>query len=121
MYLMFADEADFSQTNPEKFFIFGGVLIKFSQLHALHAVILRIRREAGFRTSDSFKSKSRSRPEHVTQEKHTTAKQQLMEAAHEKGCCSFLTLRSTPSHKTESMMISFHLVQIRSLRGSISF
>lgn len=85
MYIMFADEADYVQGNNDIFFVYGSVFINVNQLSGLQAVIARIRRDAGFKDTESFKFKTKSRPENITREVHTAAKQKLLKAAHEKG------------------------------------
>jgi hypothetical protein len=83
---MYTDETNSSPSANTKFFVYGGLIVPMPNLERLHSTIERIRRDAGYRPTDTLKFDTRARPEYVERELCTAAKQQVIESCLALGC-----------------------------------
>jgi len=84
VYWFLVDETN---KNPvrDHFFIVGGLVFTPEQASAIDAELRRIRSVAGYKTMDSLKFDTNSRPDHVSVEDATRAKDQVIDALREHG------------------------------------
>jgi hypothetical protein len=80
MYLLLTDETN-KQRTVTKFFVYGGVFIPTKNIPELSKRVERIRLEAGYLKSDTFKYSSNSRPRHISREKFNDAKSKVIDAS----------------------------------------
>jgi len=78
MYILFTDETNQQPSESINFFIYGGIIIPEDSLIPLHEGIDLIRNNYGFKKSDEFKFDTRTRPESITIESFTKAKNDLI-------------------------------------------
>ena len=81
MYLLVADEAVHQQTDPTKFFVFGGILVHADQVATITSQIESIRNNYGFLYSDPFKFSPNDRPPQVSREEFIQAKVEVFRLA----------------------------------------
>ena len=77
------DETNVTETEKNKFFIYGGLIIHADQLHELTRRIEIIRVEAGLKPGDPLKFDTNSRPDHVSVPSYTAAKDKVVSACAE--------------------------------------
>jgi hypothetical protein len=80
-YVLFADEANPEQTDPNKFFIYGGLIVPTSQMQSIHSAIENLRGEAGMPPEAPLKFAAAERPKCLTADEHTLLKQRVYEIA----------------------------------------
>jgi hypothetical protein len=83
VYVLLTDETNQQPSERARFFIYGGVFFPADALPDLHDLVEEIRDDTGFNRDDELKFDTRSRPEHVTRQQHTTAKRRLLEGCAE--------------------------------------
>lgn len=83
--MLFTDETNKEHAPNAKFFIYGGVFFPAEKLAELHALVEKTRFNNSFQDGDSFKFDTRSRPNHVTREKYTAAKRDILNGCHQLG------------------------------------
>jgi len=86
MHILLTDETNRTPGKDAKFFIYGGLLFSLDKLDELDIEIERIRTSAGYRAGDEFKFDTRSRPSHVSSDKSTIAKRQVIDLCLRVGC-----------------------------------
>jgi hypothetical protein len=96
MYAMFGDEVLAEEGGGRKFFLYGGVFIDVDELPAIHEKIEKLRRDAGFGTSDSLKFVAKGRPGALSPEQHRDIKRAVIALAEEHGVtfCAYLVLQA---------------------------
>jgi hypothetical protein len=82
---MFADEANLSQSENAKHFVYGGVFLPAESAKELDREIGLVRTRRGFLSSDPLKSNTNDRPAQVDAQQHRDAKNELLELASECG------------------------------------
>lgn len=85
MHILLTDETNKQPSDRVKFFIYGGILFPANVLSQLDARIGQIRKELGYLPTDELKFDTRSRPEQVSIENSTIAKQRVVAACKEFG------------------------------------
>jgi hypothetical protein len=85
MYYFVTDETNVTPSNSAEFFIYGGLALSDEQLSKIHEDIRLIRERYGFQPSDSLKFDTNTRPEQVSIQDHTNAKNDVIEACYEAG------------------------------------
>ncbi|UWQ20693.1 hypothetical protein [Jannaschia sp. W003] len=78
MYFLVADEAVHQQTDPTKFFIYGGIIVPVDKVSSLTLGIEHIRSKYGFLPGDSLKFSPNDRPKQVSRERFLEAKQMVL-------------------------------------------
>lgn len=108
-YILFADEANPEQTDPNKFFIYGGVVFPVVAMAAIHEEIEILRFEFGMSPKDQLKFNTRSRPKELTPEQHTEIKMSVYEIAARHGVklIGYAILHSISRSKAHSELIQF--------------
>src|SRR5262249_27245467 len=86
MHLLLTDETNQQPGRDVKFFIFGGLIVPFEAVDALHQRIDEIRAAAGYRSEDELKFETKARPCHVAIPQATQAKDEVIAAAGKAGC-----------------------------------
>lgn len=92
MFIMIADETNKEESTEATFFIYGGLIYKHDVFQDLHYGIKRIREDAGFKSSDTYKHTSHCRPEYVTQEDFSKSKQDVIQLISDSECKFLLYL-----------------------------
>jgi len=78
VHILLTDETNIRPDGNVTFFVYGGILFPIEQLLVLHNGINRIRIENGYTTTDMLKFDTRSRPEYVSVDEATTAKNSVI-------------------------------------------
>ncbi len=86
MYLLFTDETNKEPNDNIRFFIYGGLFVPADNAVTLHKEIERIRNCTGYKSTDTLKFDTNSRPKHVSQKQATTAKKEIIEQCYLAGC-----------------------------------
>ncbi|WP_434619652.1 hypothetical protein [Tabrizicola sp. M-4] len=108
-YFLFADEANPEQTDPNKFFIYGGVIFPTSAIGLIHDEVEALRLDLGLSVQDQLKFNSRSKPKSLTTEQHTAAKQVIYEIAARHGVkfIGYAVLHAIARKKDHSTLVEF--------------
>ena len=85
MYLLMTDETNLEPGERSRFFMYGGLIVPLEQLPALHADISNVRVEYGYAPGDKLKFSSNDRPEGVSPEARSEAKDAVIDACKEHG------------------------------------
>ena len=86
MQIMFTDETNQQPSRDGRFFVYGGLLFPVENLGVIHEDIERIRDDAGYRPTDVLKFDTRSRPDRVSRQQATEAKQRIIALCSDLGC-----------------------------------
>jgi len=86
MYLLFTDETNLTPDLQAKFFVYGGLFFPVERLIAIDMGIAKIRDEYGYRPSDPLKFDTRSRPDHVSFDNSTKAKEEVIQLCIKQEC-----------------------------------
>ena len=107
MYILFGDETDREQTASAPFFIYGAIFVPIQRVEQLHHAVERLRAREGFRADDSLKFATKTRPSHVSQDRHRDAKRQVLEIAGEIGvrfCAQLVSHDLAQQRKSETLV-----------------
>lgn len=106
MFLMLGDEADAEQGKGQRFFVYGAVFIQADNIKALSDAVEAIRKETGFKPTDSFKFADRSRPESVTRDAFRDAKSKVVELAGKYGTvfCAYAILHELAGNRRKKTL-----------------
>lgn len=85
MYYLVTDETNVTASNNAEFFIYGGLALSGEQLSEIHRQISAIRERYGFESNDTLKFDTNSRPSHLSQQDHTSAKNDVIEVCYHAG------------------------------------
>lgn len=109
MLLMYADEADREQNRRQKFFVYGAIFVEVARAWALHRAVDQIRVANGFAPADCLKFATNSRPEQVTREGHTAAKNAILNAAFDHGVvfCSYVMLHELARNQGHEELVQW--------------
>jgi len=86
MYLLVTDETNRTASENIKFLVYGGLAIPLERMTELDQAIRDIRLNAGYQATDELKFDTRARPENVTIQAATEAKNNVVEKCKEIGC-----------------------------------
>ncbi|MDP1718634.1 MAG: hypothetical protein Q8L40_11220 [Burkholderiales bacterium] len=86
MHILFTDETNVVPAANAKFFAYGGLIVEVSKLDALHAGVNAIGQNAGYKPGDELKFDTHARPQHVSVNAATIAKQQIIQLCIDLGC-----------------------------------
>jgi hypothetical protein len=108
-FILFADEANPEQTDPNKFFIYGGVIIPVSAIASIHQEVEAVRVALGLTVQDQLKFNSRSKPKVISSDQHTWAKAAVYEIAEKHGVkfIGYAILHSIAKNKDHSTLVEF--------------
>ena len=79
MYILLTDETNKEPSKDGKFFVYGGLFFPIEKLSILHNEIEQIRISAGYKSGDTFKFDTNTRPEYVDIESATEAKRRVID------------------------------------------
>ncbi|QEW00115.1 hypothetical protein F6J84_08405 [Microbacterium caowuchunii] len=110
MYWFLVDETNKNPV-PGHFFIVGGLVFAPEQANAIDMEMRRIRTEAGYRVNDSLKFDTNTRPAHVTIERATWAKSEVISAlsAHGVRMIVYVILHDIIANQDYSTSMNFAL------------
>lgn len=106
-FTLFADEANPEQTDPTRFFVYGGIFVENEQIANLHQTIEELSRRYGLETSDQIKFNSRTRPKSLTVGKHSELKTEVMAAAakHKVVFCGYAVLHAVAGNQSNQTLL----------------
>lgn len=106
-YLLFTDETNRSPVQNATFFIYGGVFFPTDKLKELNNLVEEARLNNNYGPKDEFKFETNSRPEHVTREQHTAAKNTVINGCIRLGVkfVACLVLHNIASTRSDDMLI----------------
>lgn len=108
-YLLFADEANPEQTDPAKFFIYGGVFVPIERTERIHCAIENLRAAYGFESLDQLKFQTRSKPKKISVDQHTEMKAAIYEiaAANNVEFCGYAILHAITAKKDHATLVEW--------------
>jgi len=86
LHIILTDETNRRPSRDIKFFIYGGLIFPINIINTLHNEIKAIREQAGYRPGDEFKFDTHSRPDYVSRDSATEAKNKVLELCRELDC-----------------------------------
>ncbi len=108
-YLLFADEANPEQTDPAKFFIYGGVFVPIEKTGHIHRAIEELRIAYDFESLDQLKFQTRSKPKHISIDQHTEMKAAVYKiaAANNVKFCGYAILHAIAAKKNHATLVEW--------------
>lgn len=109
MYFLIADEAQNQQTDHTKFFIFGAIIVKYSECEALTTGIEAIRKKYGFLSTDRLKFSPFDRPDQVSITNFIEAKKEVLSLAnkHKVNFIGYAMLHAIGKTRTNEELITW--------------
>jgi hypothetical protein len=106
---MFTDETNKEASGEAKFFIYGGVFVPANKLNDLHVLVDKVRNDNGFKSEDEFKFAPNTRPDHISRDRFTKAKGELLIGCSKLGLkfSACLTLHYIARNKSLEQLVSF--------------
>lgn len=108
-YMLFADEANPEQTDPNKFFIYGGVFIPTSQILSIHVSMEDLRVKYGLQPADQLKFNTRAKPASITAKQHSEIKSEVYKIAVDNDVkfCGYGILHAIARDKSHTDLVEF--------------
>lgn len=108
-YILFADEGNPEQTDPNKFFIYGGVFFPTTSIVNINAEIEALRNQFGLEVAEPLKFASKEKPKTLGIAEHTEMKGRVYEIATRNGVefSGYAILHAIASTKDNQTLIEY--------------
>lgn len=108
-YILFADEANPEQTDPNKSFIYGGVFVPVSRMMEIHERVDKLRASYGLQPKDQIKFNTRTKPNSITTTQHTEIKSEIYSIAADCGVkfCGYAILHAIAENKDHTTLVEY--------------